>query len=186
MSALLIGEAGIDLAGWLALFVHFLMLSLLAVGGAMTTAPDMQRFVVEERGWLSDPQFAASVALGQAAPGPNVIFVAVLGYNVAGLAGVVATLAGTLLPSSLLTLRATRWAASHRQAPALLAFTAGLAPITLGLLLATAIVLLLPAANDWRNVLLAMLAFGVALRTHWSPLVPIAAGAVAGAMGWVG
>ena len=71
------------------------MLSLLAVGGAITTAPDMQRYVVGEHGWISDAQFTASVAIAQAAPGPNVLFVAVIGWNVAGLAGVPATMAGT-------------------------------------------------------------------------------------------
>ena len=54
---------------WLALLTHFLSLSLLAVGGAITTAPDMHRFVVNQHGWLTDAQFSASIALAQAAPG---------------------------------------------------------------------------------------------------------------------
>ena len=61
-----------------ALFGHFLLLSLLAVGGAITTAPDMHRYLVAEHGWISDAQFTTSVALAQAAPGPNLLFVAVL------------------------------------------------------------------------------------------------------------
>ena len=73
----------------LALFGHFLVLSLLAVGGAITTAPDMHRYLVVDQRWLSDAQFTASVALAQAAPGPNVLFVAVLGWNVAGALGAV-------------------------------------------------------------------------------------------------
>ena len=99
---LLVGSLALSAADWLLLFTHFTMLSLLAVGGAITTAPDMQRFVVREQGWLSDAQFTASVALAQAAPGPNVLFVAVIGFNIGGLAGVLATLLGTLVPSSLL------------------------------------------------------------------------------------
>ena len=77
---------------------HFLVLRLLAVGGAITTAPDMHRYVVDERDWLSDAQFTASIAIAQAAPGPNVLFVAVLGWNVAGPLGALATMAGMLLP----------------------------------------------------------------------------------------
>lgn len=69
-----------------ALFGHFLVLSLLSVGGAITTAPDMHRYLVVDQGWLNDAQFTASVALAQAAPGPNVLFVAILGWNVAGAA----------------------------------------------------------------------------------------------------
>ncbi|HMS04436.1 MAG TPA: chromate transporter, partial [Burkholderiaceae bacterium] len=63
-------------ADWLTLFTHFLSLSLLAVGGAITTAPDMHRYLVGSQHWLSDAQFNASIAIAQAAPGPNVLFVA--------------------------------------------------------------------------------------------------------------
>ncbi|TNY02958.1 chromate transporter, partial [Escherichia coli] len=65
--------------------------------------------------WLSDSEFTASIALAQAAPGPNILFVAVLGYNVAGLAGAAASMAGILLPSTVLTLTATRWARANRE-----------------------------------------------------------------------
>ena len=185
----LVGTLGLGWSDWLALFGHFLMLSLLAVGGAITTAPDMQRFVVGERGWLSDGAFSSSIALAQAAPGPNVLFVAVIGFNVAGLLGAAVTLLGTLLPSTLLTLHATRWGERHRDALFLRAFTAGLAPLTLGLLLATGWILFEPALAREARAGSALLAAGtvwVTLRTGWSPLVPIAAGALAGALGWAG
>ena len=88
----------------LGLFAHFLVLSLLAVGGAITTVPDMHRYIVVQQHWLTDAQFTASIALAQAAPGPNVLFVAVLGWNLAGAWGALATMAGNLLPSTVLTL----------------------------------------------------------------------------------
>jgi hypothetical protein len=92
MMQLWIFGSGLLTAGdWLSLFLHFMVLSLLAIGGAITTAPDMQRFIVRDQGWLTDAQFTASVALAQAAPGPNVLFVAVIGFNVGGLAGVYRT-----------------------------------------------------------------------------------------------
>ena len=68
-------------ADWLGMFVHFMSLSLLAVGGAITTAPDMHRYLVAQQHWLTDSQFTASIALSQAAPGPNVLFIALLGWN---------------------------------------------------------------------------------------------------------
>ncbi|OYU82887.1 MAG: chromate transporter, partial [Burkholderiales bacterium PBB5] len=73
-----------------------MVLSLLAVGGAITTAPDMQRYLVGEQGWMSDAQFTTGVAIAQAAPGPNILFVAVMGWHVAGLAGVLATMLGNM------------------------------------------------------------------------------------------
>ena len=72
----------LSISDWLAFFNHFLSLSLLAVGGAIITAPDMHRFLVDEHQWLSDQQFNSSIALAQSAPGPNVLFVAVIGWNV--------------------------------------------------------------------------------------------------------
>jgi chromate transporter len=184
--AWLVGPAGLGAADFAALFGHFLLLSLLAVGGAMTTATDMQRYVVGERHWLSELQFSSSVALAQAAPGPNVLFVAVVGYNVGGLVGVAATLIGTLLPSTLLALRASRWNTQHAQALPVRALHAGLAPITIGLLLATGWILFEPTLRAWPNALLAIATIALMLRTRLGPLWPIAFGAVAGALGWVG
>jgi chromate transporter len=184
--SLWIGTQALSAADWLSLFTHFLTLSLLAVGGAITTAPDMQRFVVREQGWLSDAQFTASVALAQAAPGPNVLFVAVIGFNVGGLAGVVATMAGTLLPSTTLALSVTRWGDRNRASRGLRAFTTGMAPLTIGLLISTSWILLEPTRMHWINAgVLVALTLLLMLRTKLSALWPIAAGALAGVMGWV-
>ena len=70
------------LADWIDLLTHFLSLSLLSIGGAIATAPDMHRYLVDERHWLLDSQFTSSIALAQAAPGPNVLFIALIGLNV--------------------------------------------------------------------------------------------------------
>ena len=183
---LLTGPHGLGPGDWLQLWGHFLTLSLLAVGGAITTAPDKQRYVVQDRGWLSDAQFTASVALAQAAPGPNVLFVAVIGYNVGGLLGVLATLSGTLLPSTVLALGAARWGERHRDSRALRAFTTGLAPLTIGLLWSTGWVLLQPMRGHPASAaVLVGLTLLLMLRTKRSPLWAIAAGAGAGMMGWV-
>ena len=173
----------------LALFAHFLVLSLLAVGGAITTAPDMHRFIVDEHGWLTDAQFTTSIAIAQAAPGPNVLFVAVLGWNVAGLAGALATSVGTLLPSTLLTLTATRWGARRRETRGIRAFTTGLTPLTIGLLLATGWVLAKPfvVGGSHRIEAVALVTFSalMMIRTKISPMWLIAVGAVVGALGWI-
>ena len=70
-------------ADLLALFVHFASLSPLAIGGALGTSPEMHRYLVDERGWLSHTQFVDSIALAQAAPGPNILFVTLLGWPAA-------------------------------------------------------------------------------------------------------
>ena len=69
-------------ADWFGFFTQFAMLSLLSVGGAITTAPDMHRYLVTEQHWLTESQFTSCISLAQAAPGPNVLFVALMGWNV--------------------------------------------------------------------------------------------------------
>ena len=138
---------------WLALFVQFVSLSLLAVGGAITTAPDMHRYLVDKQHWLTEGQFTSSIALAQAAPGPNVLFVALLGWNVglnagAGMTsgpwvwvygglGVALAMLGIMLPSSTLTFMAARWGHQNRELRAVRAFKQGMAPIVIALLIAT-------------------------------------------------
>ena len=180
------GLSAVDL---LSLLGHFMLLSLLAVGGAITTASDMHRYVVVEHGWISDAQFTSSIAIAQAAPGPNVLFVAVIGWNVAGAAGALATLAGTMLPSTLLVLAVSRWAAQRREHPGVRAFTTGMAPLTLGLLLATGWVLAEPFVRvpDQRVGALALIAVTIVamMRFRLSPMWLVALGAAVGAAGGI-
>ena len=81
------------------------------------------------------------VALAQAAPGPNLLFVPVLGHAIAGLPGAVVALAGMLLPSTTLALFASRWGRKRRDTLGVRAFVAGMAPVTIGLLAAAGTVL---------------------------------------------
>ena len=69
-------------ADWLNLFAHYLLLSLMSIGGAISTTAEMHRFLVEQHHWLTQAQFNESIAIAQAAPGPNVLFVALVGWNV--------------------------------------------------------------------------------------------------------
>lgn len=181
MSAVILGWSDLG-----ALFAHFLLLSLLAIGGAIATAPDMHRYLVVEQKWLSDTQFSSSVALAQAAPGPNLLFVAVLGWNLAGALGVLVSMLGILIPSTTLALGASRWARERRTTRGVRAFVAGMAPLTLGLLVATGWLLAEPFVGDGQQrlgalALIAMTLF-VMLKTKRSPLWLIGLGALAGAL----
>lgn len=186
MDAILFGPGLLSRADLWSMCVHFMLLSVLAIGGAITTTSEMSRWVVGERGWLTDAQFTASVALAQAAPGPNLLFVAVIGWNVAGLAGVAATMSGSLLPSTTLALLATRWGSLNQHRLAVRAFKAGMAPLTIGMLLATGWVLTEPLRGHAATAVLVVVAVVVILRTPLSPLWPIAFGAVVGALGYLG
>lgn len=168
----------------LALFGHFLLLSLLSIGGAITVAPDMHRVLVDQMKLISDTQFNASIAIAQAAPGPNILFVAVMGYQAAGLFGAAMTLTAIMLPSTTLALAAARWNQARRDWLALRAFRAGMAPIVIALLIATGWILTAQTPG-WRHVLLTVAAAIAVWRTRLHLLVLIVAGGVVGALGWI-
>lgn len=172
---------------YLGLFSHFLVLSFLSIGGAITTVPEMHRYLVVEHHWLNDAEFSASIAIAQAAPGPNVLFVAVLGWNVAGIAGTAATMLGILLPSTCLSLAATRWGMRRRETRGVRAFTGGMTPLTLGLLLATGWVLAEPYLREpshrWGALGLMAITVVAMMRTRVSPMWLVALGAVVGIAG---
>ena len=186
------------LGDWLALLTHFLSLSLLSIGGAITTAPDMHRYLVTQQHWLSDAQFNSSIALAQAAPGPNVLFIALLGWNVGMNAGanhwpyaalgVLLAMIGILVPSTTLTFAAARWGHQNRELRAVRAFKQGMSPIVVALLIATGWILASSQGNTLQNWPLWLLTAVTALlvwRTRIHMLWLLAAGGALGWFGWI-
>ena len=196
--------SSLTLGDWLALLTHFLSLSLLAIGGAITTVPDMHRTLVEQHQWLSDSEFNAAIALAQAAPGPNVLFVALLGWQVGlnaggglvtsgsawgfAMLGMLLAMLGILLPSTTLTFAASRWAHQNRELRAVRAFKQGMAPVVVALLVATGWILTANQGADLAHWPLWLLTATVTLlvwRTRLHLLWLLGAGAVLGWLGWV-
>ncbi len=189
---------------WLALLLHFLSLSLLAVGGAVTTAPDMHRYLVDQRHWLSDGQFTSSIALAQASPGPNMLYIVLLGWNIGmnaggglggglnawayAMQGALIAILGTLLPSTTLTFMVARWGHQNKELRAVRAFKQGMAPIVIALLIATSWILVASQGKTLENWPLWLLSGVSALlvwRTRLHLLVLLCAGGVLGWLGWV-
>lgn len=193
----------LDAAGWWHLVAYFLSLSLLSVGGAMATAPDMYRHAVEQQGWLSPNQFSDSIAIAQAAPGPNIMYVALLGWNIglnamapysgwaawlAALACSLACMGGMLLPSSLLTWSSTRWMRRNHALRSVCAFRWGMMPLVVGMVLATGWILAARntgASHAWAPWLLTAIAALLVWKTKLHLLWMLAAGALLGTLGLV-
>jgi chromate transporter len=171
-------------SNWSMLFGNFLLFSLLSIGGAITVAPEMHRLLVDQMHLLTSAQFSASIAIAQAAPGPNILFVAVMGYQAAGLAGALTTMAGIMLPSTTLALAAARWGNARRDWLALRAFRFGMAPIVIALLVATGWILSAQTPG-WAHVSLTVAAALVVWRTRVHLLWLVAFGGFIGAMGWL-
>ena len=169
----------------MALFWHFLLLGCIAVGGLSTVMPDMYRYVVDEQGMVTARQFADLYALAQAAPGPNALWVTLLGLQAAGWTGAVATTLGALIPATVFSLIASALHAQHANAPLALAIRRGLAPVALGFMLASGWLLLRSIGQSVSGYALALAALGVAMGTRVNPLWVMAAGAIAGIAGVV-
>ena len=178
---------------WLSLFGHYLTLSLLSVGGAISTSSEMQRYLVEDKHWLSQVQFNESIALAQAAPGPNVLFVALMGWNVGmnaggygtAMLGMTITMAGIMIPSTVLTYSAAQWGHRNRELRAVRAFKLGMAPVVVALMLSTSWILGSAggvAAHDWPLWLLTLVSGLIIWRTRLHILWLLGAGAL---LGWL-
>jgi chromate transporter len=117
----------------IALALIFAQLSLVAFGGGNTTLPEMHRQVVDVHHWMTGADFAALYALAQAAPGPNLMVVPLIGWQVAGFAGLLVTTLAIFGPSSILAVLALRLWRRFKDKPWRAAVQAGLVPISVGL-----------------------------------------------------
>ena len=169
----------------LELFLEFALLSFVAFGGATALLPEMHRVVVDNHHWLDDTTFTNLYAIAQAAPGPNVLVVTLIGWKIAGLSGaLVATLAMCLPMSIVIYLLIDRWEsfAGKRWQKAI---SLGVAPLAVGLIFSGATLIAQAAGFGWAAWALVAVTVAVNLRTKLHPLWLIAAGAVLGLLGLI-
>lgn len=167
------------------LFLEFALLSFVAFGGATALLPEMHRVVVEQHHWLNDTTFTHLYAIAQSAPGPNVLVVTLIGWEVAGLAGALATTLAMCLPMSVLIyLLIDRWEsfAGKRWQRAV---SLGVSPLAVGLIFSGATLIAQAAQFGWMAWGVVLLTVIANLRTAWHPLWFIAAGALLGLAGLV-
>jgi chromate transporter len=169
-----------------ALAIVYGQLSLLAFGGANALIPEMQRQVVDVHHWMSAHDFAALYALAQAAPGPNMMVVSLVGWRVAGFWGAMITTGAIAAPSSILTLLVTGVWYRFKDAPWRKALQAGLQPVTAGLIMASAWLLLRTTTVDWTAAAVTVVAATLFIFTKIHPLLILGGAALAGAIGLVG
>jgi chromate transporter len=168
-----------------ALALYLAFLSAVSVGGFITVVPELNRFVVDVRRWMTDETFVTLFALAQAAPGPNMIVVTLVGWEVAGVAGAVAATAATCLPTLVLASVAAKLWSRYNRASWYKTFERGIAPFAIGLVLATGCILTAGAATDWRGYVLTAATAIFMLKTRRSPLIPLGLAALLGFAGVV-
>jgi chromate transporter len=168
----------------LSLAIIFSQLSLLAFGGGNTILPEMQRQVVEVHHWMPASEFSALFALAQAAPGPNLMIVTLIGWHVAGWSGMLVTSVAKFGPSSLVTIIALHAWDRFKDRPWRRYAQLGLVPVTAGIVAASAA--LIAKASDPTAIAWAITAFTavMALKTRVHPLWLLAAGSLIGLTGF--
>jgi chromate transporter len=164
---------------------QFTLLSFLAIGGVNALIPEIHRRVVDVQHWLTDTDFAQAFAIAQAAPGPNMLIVSVIGWRVDGLLGALVATVAICAPSSVLTFAVAHIWDRFRDAPLRAAIQHGLAPVTVGLVLASGYILARTADKTWNAIAITAVTVGLMLTTRIHPLWLLAAGAVLGAFGFV-
>jgi chromate transporter len=152
------------------LISYFLALSLVSVGGANGVIPEMHRYFVDVHRWMSDVEFVELVALAQTAPGPNVLVVTLLGWKVAGLAGALLATASMCVPTSVLAYAVGQVWDRYRKKRWHVALREGLAPITVGLIVASGCVLTATADDNWLEYGITAATVVAVLTTRLHPL----------------
>jgi chromate transporter len=177
----------------LSLLGLFGSLSLMSIGGGNTVLPEMHMRAVNGYHWLTDSQFADIFSISQAAPGPSILIVSLVGYaaglHVAGVAGglaggVLATVA-MILPAALLMYLVTLSWKRAQNSKWRIAVEKGFAPLTVGLILATSLVMSRAADHDWRAYSITAVATVIFVRTETNPLIVVAGAALLGYVGFV-
>jgi len=168
----------------LELALYFAALSLVAFGGMPAVMPEMQRFVVEVKGWTTPAEFTQLFAVAQAAPGPNVLIVSLIGWKVGGLAGALVGLVAVCGPAAAIAWWVTELWERFKESPWRAAIQKAIAPLVVGLILSGGYVLATPhAIPEWRMWLIAGAAAAIHVVTpRLNPLWLLAGGAALGAI----
>ncbi len=159
---------------------YFALMSLFAIGGANSAVPEMQRVAVEVEGWMTARQFADLFAIAQVTPGPNVIIVSLIGYNAAGLLGALVATLAMCGPSCIFAFYVGEMWERFRHAPWRIAIQAGLLPISIGLIAASAFVVASAAAHSIAAVAMTLAAAVAIYTTRLNPLWIFAVAALLG------
>ena len=159
---------------------YFALLSLVSVGGIPSVMPEMQRLVVDVQGWMSAAEYTQLFAIAQAAPGPNVLVTALIGWKVAGFAGGLVALGAFCGPAAVLAYSIGGYWDRMRDAPWRKVFQRALVPISVGFIVSGGYVLATPRGIDWQSALIAGAGAAALYATRLNPLWILASGGVLG------
>jgi chromate transporter len=155
---------------------------MISVGGMPSVMPEMQRYVVDVKGWLTPADFMQAFAVGQAAPGPNILIASLVGWKVAGLPGAIVALLAMCFPAAVIAWWVAELWDRFKDSPWRLAIQKAIAPIVVALILSGGVVIATPASPDWRLWIIAGASAAAMLASNMNPLWMLAGGGLLGAL----
>jgi len=163
-----------------ALIRVFAYLSLLTVGGGMAAFPELEILTVNVHHWLTFPQLIHLYSVGQMAPGPNMMMIVSIGEWVAGLGGALAVLIAFFLPTALFAFASGRVWRRLEKWPWRSSIQRGLAPVSIGLLLAGCLAIAKGALTGAVTVSIMVVVCAILLRSRINPALLVLGGALVG------
>jgi chromate transporter len=160
----------------------FAYLSLLTVGGGMAAFPEMKILTVEVHHWLTFPQLVHLYSVGQMAPGPNMMMIVAIGEWAAGLLGAIVAVIAFFGPTGLLTILVGRLWNKLANWPWRKSVQEGLAPVSIGLLLAGCFTFARGAVTGLDTAAIAVGTLLILLRYKINPALLVLVAAIIGAV----
>ena len=158
-------------------FLLFLKASLFSSGG-FSNLPSLHQDLIAN-GWATDVEFGQSIAIGQISPGPNGLWVISLGYLTYGYVGALLALIAIIIPA-LLVLAISAGYKRIEQRTWVQGAMHGISLAVVGLLLTVVWTILHQPGVDWRGLLIAAGAFGLALSRKVNLLIILSLAGVVG------
>lgn len=160
----------------------FAYLSLLTVGGGMAAFPEMKDLTVEVHHWLTFPQLIHIYSVGQMAPGPNMMMIVPIGLWAGGVLGAFVVLVAFFGPTAVLTFAVAKGWRKLEHWPWRLSIQQGLAPVSIGLLLAGSFTMAKGAVTGTETAAIAVGVLLILLQYKVNPALLVLGSAVIGVL----
>ena len=161
----------------------FLRTGLVSFGGGTSVIADLQHELVDRTATITREQFLTAFALGQATPGPGILYLLPLGYYAGGTAGAAIALVCFMLPPMFLqVVVASQWERMSGSSW-IRATDRALVPISVGLIGASLFSLGTPMLGDLKTVIAITLTTVLAVVFRPNPSLLVIGAGVLGVLG---
>ena len=155
----------------------FAVISLIAIGGVNAVVPAMRQEIVDRLAWMDDATFMQLYAITQITPGPNILIVSLIGWQMAALPGLIVATLAMLLPACTLAYLLGKLAVRLAGSRGFKLVQDALVPLAVGLIIAAGLDMAQAAAHQWLYVLITLVSAAIIVFTRINPIWALVCGA---------